>query len=139
MSYSGRADVEDAFDSLWPCARVHYECVRVHDANTMTGSFRAFSSTSRARIRDRRPDGATRRVLFEVGFAQGLGRPIVLTAKDGTELPFDVKDMPTIFWDGQKKLKENMRRQDALIADKQGRWRQSGPVRRPGRNAINTG
>ena len=32
-----------------------------------------------------------------------------MTAKKGTDLPFDVQDVPTIFWESQKKLKEDLK------------------------------
>ena len=48
-------------------------------------------------------------VFFEVGFAKALGKDVILTAREGTVLPFDVSDIPTIFWDNQRDLKENLR------------------------------
>ena len=33
-----------------------------------------------------------------------------MTAKDGTELPFDVKDIPTIFWSGQRSSQGSRKR-----------------------------
>ena len=35
---------------------------------------------------------------------------MIVTAKEGTELPFDVKDIPTIFWDGKEQLKNRSAR-----------------------------
>jgi hypothetical protein len=49
-------------------------------------------------------------VFYEIGFAQGLGRPVILTAKQGTSLPFDLVDLPVIFWTEQDELKEKLRR-----------------------------
>ena len=43
-------------------------------------------------------------VFYEVGFAEGLGRPIIATARAGTKLPFDVADTPVIFWESPKEL-----------------------------------
>ena len=37
-------------------------------------------------------------VFYEIGFAEGIGRPVIITAKEGTELPFDIKDTPIVFW-----------------------------------------
>ena len=36
-------------------------------------------------------------VYYELGFADGIGKPIILTAKEGTALPFDITDLPVIF------------------------------------------
>ena len=47
-------------------------------------------------------------VFYELGYADGLGKRVIVTAKHGTELPFDVKDIPTIFWRGQKQLKDDL-------------------------------
>jgi len=44
-------------------------------------------------------------VFYEIGFAEGLGRPIIATAKVGTKLPFDIADTPVIFWDNLDDLK----------------------------------
>jgi hypothetical protein len=49
-------------------------------------------------------------VFYELGFAQGFGKEVVVTAKKGTTLPFDISDVPVIFWDGQENLKEQLRR-----------------------------
>ena len=48
-------------------------------------------------------------VFYEVGFAEGLGRPVILTARKDTTLPFDIVDIPVLFWDTQKHLKDQLR------------------------------
>jgi hypothetical protein len=60
-------------------------------------------------------------VLYEVGFARGLGKDVIMTAKKGTELPFDVGDIPTIFWEIQDDLKEGLRKCLANLKSKYGR------------------
>jgi hypothetical protein len=47
-------------------------------------------------------------VFYELGYADGLGKRVVVTARKGTELPFDVKDIPTIFWGGQTQLRNDL-------------------------------
>jgi hypothetical protein len=49
-------------------------------------------------------------VFYEVGFAEGSARDVVLTAKEGTKLPFDLVDLPVLFWSGQEDLKDKLRR-----------------------------
>lgn len=49
-------------------------------------------------------------VFYEVGFARGLGKDVILTARNGTELPFDLHDVPTIYWDIQEDLKDGLRK-----------------------------
>jgi len=60
-------------------------------------------------------------VYYELGYAEAAKRPVVVTAKKGTPLPFDVKDIPVLFWENQKSLKEQLRRRIDAIAAKQGR------------------
>jgi hypothetical protein len=48
-------------------------------------------------------------VFYEIGLAEGIGRPLIITAKNGTELPFDIKDTPIVFWSTLKELKERLR------------------------------
>ena len=60
-------------------------------------------------------------VYYELGYANASKRPVVVTAKKGTPLPFDVKDIPVLFWESQKSLKEQLRRRINAIAIKQGR------------------
>ena len=60
-------------------------------------------------------------VSYEVGFARGLGKEVILTARKGTELPFDLHDVPTIFWDIQEDLKEGLRKSVLGLKSKFGR------------------
>lgn len=47
-------------------------------------------------------------VFYEVGFAEGLGRPVIATAKEGTSLPFDIADTPVVFWSNLEDLKQKL-------------------------------
>jgi hypothetical protein len=49
-------------------------------------------------------------VFYEIGFAAGLGRSVIVTAKKGTPLPFDIMDVPVLFWGGQEDLKDQLRK-----------------------------
>ncbi len=44
-------------------------------------------------------------VFYELGYAEGLGRPVIRTAKEGTVLPFDIVDSPVLFWSSLEELK----------------------------------
>jgi hypothetical protein len=48
-------------------------------------------------------------VLYEIGFAQGLGKRVIVTARQGTTMPFDLVDLPVIFWSDQDQLKNQLR------------------------------
>ncbi len=54
-------------------------------------------------------------VFYEVGFARGMGKEVVATAKRGTQLPFDFSDVPVIWWDIQEELKDGLRKRIAGI------------------------
>ncbi len=60
-------------------------------------------------------------VFYELGFAQALGKTVIMTAKKGTELPFDIGDMPVIFWDIQEDLKDKLRKRIEGMKSKYGR------------------
>jgi hypothetical protein len=118
MSYSGRTDLEDAFDSFRQvCQELGYECDRVSEesagerilpdilARLERAAFAIVDLT------ELRPN-----VFYELGYADGLRKKVIVTAKEGTELPFDVKDIPTIFWDGQRKLRDDLgKRIEAVV------------------------
>ena len=38
-------------------------------------------------------------VFYEIGYAKGLNRQVIISAKKGSDLPFDIKDLPVIFYD----------------------------------------
>lgn len=60
-------------------------------------------------------------VYYELGFAEGCGKPRIVTAKKGTQLPFDVADIPVIFWENMVGLKKDLRQRMQVIAATQGR------------------
>jgi hypothetical protein len=47
-------------------------------------------------------------VYFEVGFARGVKRPIIQTAKKGTQLQFDVRNWKTLFYRNATELEETL-------------------------------
>jgi nucleoside 2-deoxyribosyltransferase len=44
-------------------------------------------------------------VFYEAGYAQGLGKTPIYLARQGTEIPFDVKDYPVILYPNMRELK----------------------------------
>jgi hypothetical protein len=60
-------------------------------------------------------------VFYEVGFARALNKDVILTARRGTELPFDLSDVPTIFWELQADLKDGLRKYLEGVKAKYGR------------------
>ncbi len=60
-------------------------------------------------------------VYYELGWAQALGKPVIVTAREGTSLPFDIHDVPTLYWKNQKTLRELLKSKIEKIAQKAGR------------------
>ena len=60
-------------------------------------------------------------VFYEVGYAKDLGKDVIVTAKKGTQLPFDIGDIPTIFWEIQEDLKDGLRKCLVGLVGKYGR------------------
>lgn len=111
MSYADLPELEDAFDSfVQVCEDLGYRCERVTEANAAERILPdILARIERAAfvivdLTELRPN-----VFYELGYADGLGKKAVITAKAGTELPFDVKDMPTICWSGQRQLRDQLR------------------------------
>ena len=58
----------------------------------------------------------TLNIYYELGYAEALGKPVVVVAKEGTELPFDTRDIPTTLFRNQTRLKAALReRIDGLV------------------------
>ena len=47
-------------------------------------------------------------VYYEAGYAQGQGKTPIYVAKNGTNLEFDLKDYPVIFFKNMRQLKEEL-------------------------------
>lgn len=123
MSFSGDPDLEDAYDSFKAvCGAKNYSCNKVGDETTaprllpellnrIAGCAFVIVDLSDEKVN----------VYYELGYADALAKPLIVTAKEGTRLPFDVKDIPVIFWKNQKGLREQLSKKIAAIAELQGR------------------
>lgn len=60
-------------------------------------------------------------VFYEIGYAKGLGKDVILIAEKGTELPFDLKDLPVLFWKNLRELKEGLEKSIESLVGKYGR------------------
>jgi hypothetical protein len=60
-------------------------------------------------------------VYYELGFAQALGKDVLTCAFEGTQLPFDIFDVPTLYWDCQDTLERKLQAEISRIAQKFGR------------------
>jgi hypothetical protein len=123
ISFANDPKLIDAFDTFKEtCAEFSYDCGKVDDSADVERIIPAIFERIRraafviADLTDQRPN-----VLYELGYAQGVGKPCIITAYKGTTLPFDVHDIPTIFWESQKQLKEQLRERIKAIASTHGR------------------
>jgi hypothetical protein len=105
------------------CQDFQYVCRRVTEKNTermITHEIMASISQSAfvlVDLTDLRPN-----VMYELGFAEGLGKPIIITARKGTDLPFDIKDRPVIFWTNDLvQLGDDLKEKIRPIAQRQGK------------------
>jgi hypothetical protein len=111
MSYADRPDLKDTYATFRRvCGNLDYACERVTEKNAATRILPEILERIRRAaftivdLTDLRPN-----VFYELGYADGHGGKVVVTAKKGTELPFDVKDIPTILWESQVELEEDLR------------------------------
>jgi hypothetical protein len=123
MSFSEEPKLLDAYESFETiCKEFNYECKRVDNAS-MTDRIvpEIFINIKKAAFVIADLSEPKPNVYYELGLAQGMGKPVVVTAYKGSPLPFDVADIPTIFWEGQKQLKDRLREKLTVIASAQGR------------------
>lgn len=66
-------------------------------------------------LTDSRPN-----VYYEAGYAQGIEKTPIFIAKNGTELEFDLKDYPVIFFDNLRHLKDELEKKLRALAKKRG-------------------
>jgi hypothetical protein len=117
MSFAERGELKDAYNTFCRvCKAEELSAFKVDnhlDKNqrivpNIINSIRR-SAFIIADVSDPRPN-----VYYELGYAQALGKEVITTAKEGTQLPFDIFDVPTLFWDCQdtleRKLLEEIRR-----------------------------
>jgi hypothetical protein len=129
MSYSRTGDLGTALKNVYynfelACQEFGYVCSRVDETNTADRILpRILEQIERAAfvivdLTELRPN-----VFFELGFAEGLRKPRIVTAQDGTALPFDTKDIPVTFWSAldMKKLHDDLTGRIGVIAQDQGR------------------
>lgn len=129
MSYTDKepvsTELDNAFESFTGACEIYkYKCQRVNETNTKDNSIVAeiLRKISDAAFVIADLTELKQNVFFELGYARGLGKKVIATAKEGTELPFDVKDIPVTFWqpNNPKGLKEKLKERIQLIAEQQG-------------------
>jgi hypothetical protein len=106
MSFSDDPALADAYESYKEvCREFEYDCHRIDDESNVPRILPELLAQIGAcafTIVDLSDEKAN--VYYELGYAEALKKPLVVTAKKGTRLPFDVKDIPVVFWENQKGL-----------------------------------
>jgi hypothetical protein len=123
MSYSDEPRLQDVYESFqMVCKEYQYDCRRVDETNANDRIVpEIFMNIKRSAFVIVDVSEAKPNVYYELGYAQALHKPVIVTACKDTALPFDVADIPTIFWEGQKQLKDRLRERIGAIASTQGR------------------
>lgn len=102
MSYTRAGDLAIALDNLYyhlnlVCKEFGYLCTRVDEKNVADRILpRILEQIERAAFVIVDLTELKQNVFFELGFAEGLKKPRVVTAQAGTDLPFDIKDFPLL-------------------------------------------
>jgi hypothetical protein len=114
MSFSGdpkrpelNAALEDVLGTYKDvCSKFDYICERVDDASTVPRILpEIWEKISECAFAIVDLSVRSANVYYELGYAKGQNKPVIVTAKKDTELPFDVKDIPVIFWENQTRLR----------------------------------
>jgi len=111
MSFAQTGDLKDAYNTfVRVCAKAGYRAFKVDEhLDSKQRIVPAIVSAIRraafviADVTDPRPN-----VYYELGFANALAKDVVLTAREKTTLPFDVFDVPTLYWDCQETLEKRL-------------------------------
>lgn len=110
MNENAQPELADTHDTLKAvCGELGLSAKRVDDVQTnnrITDTIRDLIDASEfviADLSDNRPN-----VYFEAGYAEGVGKTPVYIAKVGTDVQFDVKDYPVIFYQNQRSLRDGV-------------------------------
>lgn len=128
MSYTTEGEVGTHLNNLYDnyemvCSKHDYTCTRVTELNAEKGIISSIKKDidkagfALIDLTEVKPN-----VLFEFGYADGLGKDFIVTAREGTELPFDVQDIGTIFWrpDNMSDFRAKLTEKFIKIAKKHG-------------------
>ncbi len=112
MSFANVPDLEDVYHTYRQvCSELGYSCSRIDEERSVPRILPEILSRIAAcafTIVDLTDEKAN--VYYELGYADALKKRLIVTAREGTTLPFDVKDIPVVFWRNQTGLKEALRR-----------------------------
>jgi predicted Rossmann-fold nucleotide-binding protein len=119
MSFSEDPALEDVLETYKAvCNEFDYVCERVDDASNvpriLPEIIERISGCAFA-IVDLSEESVN--VYYELGYAEGQNKPVIVTARKGTNLPFDAKDIPVIFWENQTGLRNMLSKKVAALRE----------------------
>jgi Nucleoside 2-deoxyribosyltransferase len=113
-----REETEDAYTAITElCKDRKLKCERTDKDPTTNRIYqRIVNGIQRASLVIADVSVGTLNVYYELGYAEALGKPVVVIAKEGTDLPFDTRDLPATLYRNQTRLKEALgKRIDELM------------------------
>ena len=123
MSFAESRQYKDLSASIQRvCNEYEYDAMRVDESNLFKRIIPEIMMQVRmsafviADVTEHKPN-----VFYELGFADGVGKEVILVAKKGTELPFDIKDVPVLFWDSFTDFEKELKKRVKQIGTWQGR------------------
>jgi hypothetical protein len=124
MSFADKGHLNDAYDTfVRVCTAAGFKAFKIdhhfdHSQRIVPGIINAIQRSAFiiADVSEPRPN-----VYYELGYAQALGKEIIVTGFEGTPLPFDIYDMPTLYWNSQRMLETKLAIEVQRIAQKFGR------------------
>lgn len=122
MSFKAEAYYKDLYAAIRRvCEKYDYDARRVDESNVSKRIIPEITRQVRqcafviADITEERPN-----VYYELGFADGVGKEVIIVAKAGTKLPFDVGDVPVLYWDSFTEFEKELTKRVEKIGTWQG-------------------
>jgi hypothetical protein len=123
MSFAAKAEYKDLMAAIRSvCAEFDYTAERIDEANLSKRIVpQILKQVRRAAfvVADVTEEKAN--VYYELGFADGAGQEVILTAQAGTKLPFNVADIPVVYWHSFEDFKQDLRKRLEELAASRGR------------------
>jgi hypothetical protein len=111
-------DFDDVLDSIKEaCRRCGLTAERIDEAQSNERiTDRILESIRKAEYVVADLTAARPNVFYEAGYAHGIGKIPIYIAREGTQLEFDLKDYPVIFFDTYRRLKDALEERLRAIA-----------------------
>jgi hypothetical protein len=123
MSFAESPQYKDLYVSITnACKKFGYIAQRVDEANDHRRIIPEIMRGIRQAafvVADVTEDKAN--VYWELGLANGMDKMLIMVARKGTKLPFDVNDVPVLFWESFAEFEAALAARIERIASQQGR------------------